>query len=346
MNRYEHGGEIPAQRDFSVNINPLGMPFCAKKAVELSLDACEKYPDNKCSALLKKLSEKEDICSEDIIFGNGAADLIYRAVFAAKPRKALLAAPTFSEYERALEAAGCSIDFYVTTEETDFAVNEDITDMITEDTDIFFLCTPNNPTGNCIATSLIEKIADKCRETGTRFVLDLCFYGFTGREPLYKNPHLSNCGGVMINAFTKLYAMAGLRLGFAVCPDREFIRKMKMCGADWSVSVPAQAAGAAALDDEEYISKSLVYISREREYLKDALEKKGIKVFPSETNFLLVKTDMPIDKMLSEHDIAVRSCENFRGLDLNFYRIAVKRHEDNAALIYALGKEAEKWQKA
>ncbi|MGN1102967.1 MAG: pyridoxal phosphate-dependent aminotransferase, partial [Huintestinicola sp.] len=317
MDKYEHGGDIYSKNikiDFSANINPLGMSEGVIEALHRAVDSCRFYPDTLCRELCAKIGEKENVPSEFVLCGNGAADLIYRAVFAVMPKRALLIAPTFSEYERALEAIGCSIDFFQLQEENGFELTDEIIPKISG-IDILFLCNPNNPTGKLIAPGLLSEIADKCRETGTKLILDHSFIEFSERAAEYTAAELIEKGAVIIKAFTKMYSVPGVRLGYMLCGDERFLNRVRQSGQSWSVSVPAQAAGLAALSEEDFVSRTVTYISREKRYINEYMGKfPVIDIFPSEANFLLFKSEKPIEDILQKYDIAIRSCKNFRGL--------------------------------
>ncbi|MCI7768628.1 MAG: aminotransferase class I/II-fold pyridoxal phosphate-dependent enzyme [Oscillospiraceae bacterium] len=342
MDKYEHGGDIYSRSvkwDFSANINPLGMSESVTEAVHMAVERCSAYPDPLCRELCGKIAELEKVPADNIICGNGASDLIYRAVFAARPKRALIAAPTFSEYERALEAAGCEIKFFYLSEENEFNLTEDFIPMI-DGVDMVFLCNPNNPTGKLISPALLSDITRKCNECGTRLILDHSFIDFSENAANYPSAELSEKGAVIIKAFTKMYSFPGLRLGYMICSDEAFRKKVSLSGQSWSVSIPAQAAGIAALEEEDFIERSVIYISREKRYIYEYMGKFPVlKIFPSEANFLLIKSEKPIEDILLKHEIAVRSCRNFRGLGENFYRMAVKSHADNVKLIFILRKE-------
>lgn len=344
MNRFEHGGRTHNTKiklDFSVNINPLGMPESVKKSLIDGIDNFSAYPDTDCTELVKKLVLHENIRAESIVCGNGAADLIYRIVYAVKPKKALLISPTFSEYEKALCEAGCEIEYCMLSEKNNFAPNDQLLDSITSDIDILFLCNPNNPVGNVIDTALMKMAADKCAEKNILLAVDECFMDFVSDGEMYSAKPYLNGRMVILKAFTKTYAMAGLRLGYALFGDEAFAEKIRHTGQCWSISTPAQLAGIAALNEKEYLTKSVELISAEREYMSSALKKIGFKAYPSATNFLLFRSDIPLEKKLAEQGIAIRSCENYRGLDERYYRTAVRLHNENETLVKALERITE-----
>ena len=154
MIKLTHGGDIYSAKermegeiiDFSANINPLGLPDSVKKALIESMDCFSCYPDPICRELVKKIAKSEGTETENILCANGAADLIFRISQAIRPRNALLAVPTFSEYEQALLSIGCHIRYFNLSQENDFCLTEDFLEEIRSDTDLIFLCNPNNPT--------------------------------------------------------------------------------------------------------------------------------------------------------------------------------------------------------
>ncbi len=346
---YHHGGEEirstcdgdKTKTDFSVNTNPIGLPESVKSAIKNSLEAFEKYPDQNCTRLKEKLASEKSLSPKQIVFGNGASELISLAVNAISPKNALLLAPTFSGYERALKNCDCRIHHHFLKEEDNFDLDEGIFDSIEKTSpDMIFLCNPNNPTGRMIEPSLLEKITKTCEEHGIFLAVDECFIDFTERGGETALRFIENCPHLLvINAFTKIYAMAGLRLGWLASANLGLIQKINSLRAEWNVSTVAQNAGEAALKETEYIQKTRELVKKERNYLTQELKALGFKVFPSEANFILFKTQRPqIDGYLQKNGIFLRNCSNFKGLSKEFYRTAVRTHEENAALIEILRK--------
>ena len=333
-----HGGDIysrEVQYDFSANLNPLGLPASVRKALVEHMDAFAHYPDIHCTELKQAIAEREHLFpTEHIVCGNGAADLIYRTVQAFSPRRALVIAPTFSEYERALKSFHCEVEHYLTYERDGFCLREDILNKI-PGKDILFVCSPNNPVGNVVPSDLMERITEQCAVCGTRLVRYECFMDFTGQD---SSRRTSLPGHVMIlKAFTKIYAMAGLRLGYLLCGSAETARKIETCGQCWSVSVPAQIAGEAALRETGYIARTIRLVAAERAYLTRSLQEAGCRVYPSEANFLLFRCDChDLEERLLQEGIAIRDCSDYIGLGRGYFRVAVRTHEENAALTEAV----------
>lgn len=338
--KYTHGGDIYSrdiELDFSANLNPLGIPEAVREAA-VGADF-SRYPDPNCSALARAISGYEEISAERIVCGNGAADLIYRIVNVVRPRRALVCSPTFSEYGKAVAEQGGEVLPHPLSEEKGFALGEDILAEITPDIDMIFLCTPNNPVGSVIDPLLLERILQKCRTSGTAAVIDECFLYFSEDCARLTAKRRLNERVIVLKAFTKICAMAGLRLGYAIFGDETLAGRVRDSGQPWAVSSPAQAAGIAAaevLSRTDYLERSRLLVAREREYLTSELTRRGLKVFPSAANFLLLRSDRDLEKILADKKIAIRGCGDFRGLDNSFFRIAVRTHEENRRLLDAM----------
>lgn len=346
---YHHGGENETKAcslDFSVNVNPLGLPESVKSAVKNSLDSCEKYPDQNCRRLRKKIALKIQhefglgVQDEQIVCGNGASELISLAVNAISPKDALLIAPTFYGYERALKICDCRLHYHFLDEGQDFDLDETIFDSIEKvSPDMVLLCNPNNPTGRMVNPGLFEKILRACEEKDIFLLVDECFIDFTERAGesalrfIEGSPHL-----IVLNAFTKIFAMAGLRLGYIISANAGLIQKINSLRPEWNVSTLAQVAGEAALAEADYIRETRVLIGAERLFLLKELKALGLKVYPTEANFILFAVEAPelaekLESYLRENGIFLRKCGNFIGLDGRFFRVAVRTHQENIRLI-------------
>lgn len=348
MRSYDHGGDIydsaHVEIDFSVNTNPLGMPNRVRAAIIDCIDDCVRYPDPHCRALRTALSKHHRIDREHILCGNGAADLILRICAALTPKNVLAFAPTFSEYARCVALFGGKVQWYPLKESDQFLPQDDLLDKLTPDIDMLFLCNPNNPTGQLMSHKLLHALCEKCAQNDILFVLDECFIEFTDGQSmisqLEKYPHL-----LILRAYTKIYAMAGLRLGYLLCADTELLSRISIYGAEWSVSLVAQETGIAALSAVGWVTQTRTFITDEKIYLTKALSEQGIKVFPSDANFLLLKSSVPLYERLKNKGILVRNCSNFKGLDEFFIRIGIQTHDKNKRLVCAIAEVLLEWQK-
>ncbi len=347
---YQHGGDIYSQKismDYSVSLNPLGLPEGVKNAVKEAAENCSCYPDSESRSLTKALAEFWCIPQDTVICGNGAADLIFNLVLALKPGQAVIPIPTFSEYAQALRGVGCRIEEFVMEEKAGFALDTDkfcrFLEKNGDSLQMAFLCNPNNPTGLTVPRTGIERIMQICEDRGILLVVDECFCEFLDDSseisavpliPRYRNLFI-------LKAFTKTYAMAGLRLGYGICRNEALLERMKQVRQPWPVSSVAQAAGIAALKEEAYVADAKMLIEEERRFLREGLESLGFRVWDSQANYLFFKDvrrvpERELFQALLEKGILIRSCANYSGLSGRYYRIGVKSREENQKLLNAM----------
>ena len=337
---YEHGGNVytgrPVRIDFSSNLNPLGMPETVKRALTEDPTRFEKYPDPSCTDLRRCIADWHGLSPEDILPGNGADDMIYRLCTVLRPNRVLLTAPSFSEYAKAAVSSGASIKYHTLQEKNGFALTEAFLGDITEDVELVWLCTPNNPTGRTIPPPLLRRVADRCEAMSIRLVIDECFLCFSDQPscvswlPEYRFL-------AVLDAFTKRFAMAGLRLGYLMSRDHDLLRRLREGGPCWNVSGPAQIGGIAAMDHTQpYLEQARRIIAQESPWLREQLTLFGMKVYPSDANYLFFYSPFPLQELLREKGLLIRSCDNYPGLGEGFYRICVHTHEKNEILINAV----------
>ena len=343
-----HGGDVydgEIRLDFSANTNPYGTPQAVLNAMSAVLTRVHQYPDPYCRELVKTISEFEAVPKDWILCGSGAAELIYSYCEALGPGRAMELAPTFSEYSLALERVGCQVERYPLKKENYFSLTEDFLPALERSRpDVLFLCNPNNPTGQVIGLPLLEKILDVCEEQGTCLFVDECFLDLSDNGESLK-AHLGEYPNLFIlKAFTKSYGMAGVRLGYCLCSNPELLQKMSHTVQPWNVSTLAQAAGIAALQERAFLQRTRALILVERQWLQSQLEALGFWVCPSRANYLLFHAREDLCERLREQGIAIRSCHNYHGLGVGWYRIAVRLHEENERLIEAM-KEVCAWQR-
>lgn len=346
-----HGGDIYSARnilysdklyDFSANINPLGMPDELKAAVIEAIPSSSAYPDPANRALRRAMADKRGILETQSVFGNGAADIIYRIVLALRPASALLPAPTFSEYEDALKLLGCRCAHFPLREDNGFALDREFLAAMEENQpDIIFLCNPNNPTGALCSRRLLKEVIHKAAEIGCVVVIDECFMDFVeGGEEYTLSGELTKYDNLIIlGAFTKMYAMAGVRLGYMLCGNEAMVELVQHTGQPWSVNAFATACGQAAMSLSGFEARSRAYIASERGRLVSALSECGFTVFPPSANYIFFSSPLcDFAARLEEYGILVRSCANYIGLDSHYFRIAVRTAAENERFIAVLRK--------
>ena len=349
----EHGGDLLTAGatyrgdilDFSVNLNPLGAPEPVLCAAAEAVCRSAEYPDPSCRLLRQAIGEMHRVSPDCVLCGNGASELIFRLAYAVYPRKVLLTAPAFSEYEAAFGGLNRAIEIFPLSSCRNFDVTGDILSRIRPDVELVLLCNPNNPTGRLIEPELLTAVLYRCREADALLAVDECFLPLASeQEPLLpllnQYPNL-----ILIRAFTKSYAIPGLRLGYCLCGNRSLLDRMEQCGPCWSVSGPAQAAGLACCSLPDWPTEGRKCLQKLRPRLQSGLEKLGLTVIPGEANFLLFQRegDVTLKERLLDRGILIRSCADYRGLGPDWYRTAVCGSSDNQKLLLAL--EECLWQR-
>jgi len=349
--KYSHGGNIREimERyglssseviDFSANTNPLGVPSYVKEAIAKNLDQTSCYPDPECKELKKEISRHLGINYENIIVGNGSVELIYLIVHVFSPKTALLLIPTFSEYERALLNENSQLNFLKLKEEEDFKPDIRKIEQAMDGIEICFLANPNNPTGVLIQRDELLSLIGKASRKHIFIILDEAFIEFKQRESLVEEA--IPCENLFIlRSFTKFFGLAGLRVGYGI-GSKKVINKLNQIKEPWTVNAFAQLAAKEVLRDAEYINRTLKLIDEESKFLFEHLLKiRGLKPYPSQANFILIKIERGISstrlcEQLAQKGIIIRDCANFRGLNDKFIRVAVRTHYENLKLLEAI----------
>jgi threonine-phosphate decarboxylase len=325
--------------DFSVSVNPLVTPRSFATAADVFLDslrAVTRYPDPDCQVLATRLAGRHDITPDQVVVGNGANDLIYATARALRPGRAAIIEPTYTEYLRASLLTGATVEHWL-PEDVHFQPGT----FDPGAANVIWLCNPNNPTGTLWPAGALRSWVESYPRV--TFVVDEAFLPFLANEgkhsliPAVKR--LANL--VVLRSLTKVYALPGLRLGYAVS-NPQLAARIREQVVPWSVNTIAQAVGAAVLDDE-------VFLARTRAWLPAALESFNSRLagcssclepLPSRANFVLVRlngiTSGWLTRRLLERGIAVRDASNFVGLDDHFVRVALRQPEANERLLREL----------
>ena len=358
--------------DYSSNINPYGIPESLKKRITENLEILERYPDPDYVELRQKLSNLNKVNLSDIILGNGATEIIFLFMKVINPKKILIVSPTFGEYERAVKATEISgdtvslsssngdnknienkkieIEYFELKESDDFKLNiGNLKNELENKYDLLIICNPNNPTGKFLKLAQTEEILKECNKYDTKLFIDEAFIEFLadGMKESIINTEENKKNLFVTRAFTKFFAIPGLRLGYGMYFDKELEKKLSEKKEPWSVNNFAEMAGLTVLDDAEYIEKTLKWIAEEKIYMYEKLNKiSGMKVYETEVNFITGKIDEKLfsegvnvkilrEKMF-EQGILIRDASNFKFLDERFFRLAIKDRASNERVIEAM----------
>jgi len=301
----------------------------------------DRYPDREVLALRRVLAGHLDITPEQLLIGNGSTELVWliALAFVRAGDPVVLVGPTFGEYTRAAILMGAHLHHYTAQPEEDFRiVPERVTQLLRQSQPrLVFLCNPNNPTGTFVTPDIITRWATVW--PGTLFVVDEAYLTFAAPAPSVL-PRLHH-NMLVLRSMTKAYALAGLRLGYAVgAPD--VLAALQRARPPWSVNALAQAAGIAALQDTAHLAACLERIAQAQHDLIAGLYALGLKPVPSTTHFFLMRVGngAACRQALLGRGLLVRDCTSF-GLS-KYIRVATRRPAENARLLTALA-EVRPW---
>lgn len=320
--------------DFSVSTNPFGPPPGLSQA--LGNASIDRYPDSESSQLVQALAKKMDTRKDTIITGSGSTELIRliaTAYFGAEDT-VLIPQPTYGEYEIACQLVGAKVLKQPTAQEPKFQLNiSETADLIQRHSPRgIFLCNPNNPTGQYLSKDEMKQILSLAKDS--LVILDEAYIAFT--EDGWSSLELLGSGNlIVLRSMTKDYALAGLRLGYAISSE-PIISVLKQVRPPWNVSSVAQKAGIFALEADAYLEESSTKIKMAKEFLIKALKGLGFSILPSRTNFFLVKVGKAAEfrQVLLKKGILVRDCTSF-GLP-EYIRLAPRPMPECQQLIMAI----------
>ncbi len=331
MNR--HGGiRETGVLDYSVNINPLGMPGWMKEEILQLVEEANTYPPILAEIATQALSEHIQEPLKRLLLGNGATELLYLFARSIGPGRVLIVEPTFNEYRRAFGVAGWEVYAFLRGRDTWTLDVEELIDYLEKvPMDLVILCEPNNPTSTMTDSHSLEVLLTFCKEHDTQLFLDESFLDFTRQGLPAHSP-----GVVRLRSMTKFYSIAGLRLGY-VLADEELVHKMIRFKEPWSVNTFAQGILPRLLDDEQYRRKSLAVIDEQRAFLYQGLQELGLPGPQPRSNFLFFRCEKEgFHQEMHKRGFYLRSCEDFYSLDDKYFRLCVRTEKDNRALLQAM----------
>lgn len=330
--------------DFSSNINPYGPPQGVLESVKNAIVNINEYPEQEAETLVEAIAARSGLGSDNIVIGNGSIELIYQIPQVLKPKKALLPVPSFTEYELSSVRAGARIVYKkaFSSEEAVAKISGSLNDV-----DMVMLGNPNNPCGYKIARNSLLELIDNYRRCA--WVVDEAFIDFTssGQEDTLVGDVCTRDNLIVLRSMTKLYSIPGIRLGYMIAPPW-VAEKVKEVKYPWSINTLAIEAGLAALEDRKFVEESVPVLFREADRFYNNLSQvDGLVPLKPAANYVLVRiegdiTSIRLQEMLLRKGFAVRDCSTFTGMDENFFRVAVKRPEENDKLLIALKEIFEK----
>ena len=327
--------------DFSSNVNPHIISDLGKYVLE-GLEKSRSYPDINYTNLRNNISDYIKVDSELIIPGNGATEIIYLLMKSIKRRLAILN-PTFSEYGRGAKLNNLEIIDFHLKEENNFSIDLDEIQKNMDKFDSLFVCNPNNPNGK---VKDLNELLNLMIENDKLLIVDETFMEFVGEEEKYSliNKIKQTPNLFILKAVTKFFGMPGLRLGYGVTSNKQIIKNIYEYKEPWTINSFAENLSNYLFKDKEYINGSKDYYINERKFMLEELRKiSRLKVYDTDTNFVLIKLDDDEANSLKlelfeKYNILIRDASNFIGLDKSYIRVAIKSHNDNKVLIESLRK--------
>lgn len=330
--------------DYSASINPLGPPPGLWEELRKGFARLGHYPDISNRELTQALSELHGAPPDWIVVGNGSTELIYWLARALNLKSAVIAVPTFSEYQRAFEREGVKLHRLFCAEENLFQPALHDLDSCTAEVrpDAVLLTHPGSPSGALLDPDVRQWVLQSCRSEGRTGIIDEAFVDFSEKDSL-KSMITESTPLILIRSMTKFYAIPGLRLGYLLASP-QLASKVRRLIPPWSINAFAQIAGVFCVRQESYRLETMELVNRERDLLASGVSELGLgRSLPGVANYLLLRIDdhlpgaaMLRRDLLVRHRILVRDCANFDGLDERFIRIAVRLPEENRRLLAAL----------
>ena len=331
---------------FGANVNPLGLSENVKQQLASRLDILSSYPDRDYTTLRNTISEYCNVPAEFVLPGNGSSELIALLIQERNPKHTLILGPTYSEYSRELSFSGSTQEYYHLREEDNFVLNvDDLCQTLEGNYDFLIICNPNNPTSSAITREDLQKLLTFCAEKNIFVMIDETYVEFA--------PDISEITAVtltteftnlmVLRGVSKFYAAPGMRLGYGITGNLDFLKKMKEKQVPWSLNSLGALAGELMLQDKDYIHRTRELILSERTRLLQALvEIPTYKTYPAYANFILLKIQKPV---LTSYDVfdacirqglMIRDCSSFECLDGEYIRFCIMNPEDNTRLLNIL----------
>ncbi|KYG08526.1 histidinol-phosphate aminotransferase [Sorangium cellulosum] len=275
------------------NENPLGPSPRAVEAARRELATMNFYPDASAYRLRERLAAVHGVAMEEIVQGNGSNELLDLMVhtFATPGSHIVFGDPAFVVYKLAALAYGVPFTAVPLRD-----LRHDLEAMaaaVTPKTRLLFVANPNNPTGTHVGRGAVERLLKEVPPEVV-IVMDEAYIEYTDAPDFPDSMRLRHLRErlLVVRTFSKIYGLAGLRVGYAVGPAK-LIDYMNRTRAPFNVGAIAQAAAIAALDDAEHVEKSRALNLRERDRLTHELTRLGLSVAPSQANFVLVDVRRP-----------------------------------------------------
>lgn len=327
--------------DFSTVLSPLGMPPQARQAYAAGAAGLERIPAEEEDALRRAIAARERVDPAQVVCGAGRVELLRRLLTAIRPLRTVLPAPCPAAAEQAFAAMNCPVSRCMLWETKGFAMGEAFAAAVNTGTDLAYLPQPCDPTGRLAAPDLAFSILEKCAHMGAYLIADEALLEFADAPAEHsllryvtRYPNL-----IVLKSFSCIYAMPGVRLAYCITANPVLLEKLHGLAPLPVVTAGACRAGTAALQNRDLLQRARVLIHAERPRLAAALQEAGLTVYPSDANFLLVRSERPgLAGLLAAGGVRIKECGGHPGLSEAYCRVAIRSPAENAALVQAVKK--------
>lgn len=345
LEKIEEIYHIPKEEitSFSANVNPIGISPKLRKTLAEHIDDITGYPEREYTSLRKCIGTYVNTDFKNIIVGNGSTELISLFIKILHPEKALIFGPSYSEYEREVTLSGGTSRYYRLDESRGFSVDVDrLAAQLNETIDLLIICNPNNPTSTAISRKDMRRILDTCKEYGIYVLVDETYIEFADDLQDITAIPLTRCYNniIILRGISKFFAAPGLRLGYAICGNRDLIKDVVGRQDPWSINTLAAVAGEIMFTDEDYIQETRSLIASERKRICEKLDSfQGLTYYPPKANFILLKilkenvSAKDVFEAAIREKLMIRDCSDFPFLDSRYFRFCIMMPEKNNALL-------------
>ena len=333
---------------FGANVNPLGLSAPVRQALAEHLDIITSYPDRDYKSLRQVIASYCGTDRNHVVTGNGSTELISLLISQRHAKHALVIGPTYSEYERELSLTGGRISHYSLDERQDFRFDlDDLKLALADDVDFLILCNPNNPTSSALTREELDSLVRFCGKRGIFVMIDETYVEFAPSvEAITAVPLTAHSENLMVlRGVSKFFAAPGLRLGYGITSNQEFLDDLKRHQNPWSLNSIGAYAGELLLQDTDYITRTRELILSERQKCLTALKGfRYVKVYPAYGNFILLKilkeglTSFDVFEHAVRQGMMIRDCSSFAELKGEYIRFCIMKPEDNDRLLRCLGE--------
>ena len=327
---------------YASNVNPLGFSPLARQALLDNIDAVQAYPDRDYESLRTSIANYCGANPNQLILGNGTSDLIRLTLETISPQKTMIIGPTYSEYARAARLVGSEVETYMLKNLDDFELDVDMfLRALNESIELLVICNPNNPTGKAIMRDQMDKILARCLELNIFVMVDETYVEFVRDVHIVSSILLTRKyqNLVVLRGVSKFFAAPGLRLGYAITSNEEFLDETSNGKVPWNINTYASVAGVM-FEDEHYINLTRSLIQTERNLIYSALSsRKSIKVFKPEANFILIKllkedqTATDVFDYCIQRGFMIRDCSDYEGLGNKYVRFCFMKPQQNDSVV-------------